>query len=140
MSSITIETSRGVSNEERQLPLTVEGVRSAIQALDGDRTTVATLGDSGGTDSFMMIGGGPDKFVVDFAIHNSETDLPHFYSLIMHPKAEGTEARMFGGNLTDLPVRSLVCREAAEKVAIEFAETGTVRLDENWEDDEAYTA
>lgn len=125
--SITIETKAGPQLVSRELPWTVNDARVAIGELDGSKTTSVQLLHDG---SYLWIAGGPDKFTVTYATPNIEKA----YSLILSPQAKGTEPRVMGGQRIEQPIRELVSREAAERAAAEFVETGTVRLIPDWED------
>lgn len=125
--SVTVETKAGSQLLSRQFPWTVNDARAAIAELDGSLTTSVQLLHDG---SYLWIGGGPDKFTVTYATPNLEKA----YSLILNPEAEGTEARVMGGQRIEQPIRELVSRDAAERAAAEFVETGRVRLSPEWED------
>jgi len=125
--TITIETYAGARTAERALPWSIDDARAAIRELDGHATTLLALEQSGHS---LWIAGGPDRFTVTYTTPNTEKA----YSLIPNPEVKGTEPRVMGGQLVDQPIRELVSRDAAEKAAAEFVETGIVRLSPEWED------
>lgn len=127
--SIRIETSLGARNEHRMLPLTADDARLAVRSLDGDDTTVVSFG----RDHYLLqIGGGPDKFVVNYAIPDAQGQPDEWHSLVTDREAKGTEERTVAGNWTEQAECELVPLETAERAAVEFAETGRINLTEEW--------
>lgn len=128
--SISIETTMGIRNAHRELPLTADAAREAVRALNGDDTTALGLDRDGYA---LAIGGGPDRFSVGYMTPDPDG---RAYTLVLDREATGMETHVIGGNWTDLPALELVCREAAEKAAVEFAETGQIKLTPDWLDNE----
>lgn len=127
---ITIEIAAGTRFDHRELPLTSEDALSAVRSLDGDKTTTVELENG---NYLMLIGGGPDRFSISYVPDDPDGNS---FTLVLNREARGTETHMLGGNWTDLPAFAWVCREAAEKAAVEFAETGRINLTPEWLDQE----
>ena len=127
-----VETRVGRRHTERELPLTVSGAGVAIDALDGHDTTVTVFERDGYS---LYVGGGPDRFSVTYM-----TPAGNGYTLVLNPDAEETEEITLGGQRINFPVRDLVCREAADKAAGEFVQTGSVKLTPEWRLDTAHTS
>ena len=127
--SINIEVNLGVRNAHRELPLTAETARSALRSLDGDDTSALTFERD---HHLLQVGGGPDKFVVNYAVPDAQGQPEEWYSLVTDPEAKGQEERIVAGNLTNQAACELVSVEAAEAAAVEFAETGRINLTPEW--------
>lgn len=124
--SITVRTVKGPNELEMRFPFTIEDANSAIRELNGGSTNSVSLERDSNS---LLIGNGPDEFTVTFIVGEME----HAYDLVGNAEAEGRKEIMLG-ELTNWPIRFLVSRDVAERVAVEFVETGRVKLGPDWED------
>lgn len=128
---IIIETNQGARNIQRELPMTADAALEAVRSLDGGPTSTLTFERD--DDCQMAVGGGPDRFYVEYADAQGGS-----YNLVLDPDAKGIEGHNLGGDWTELPTFAWVCREAAEKAAVEFAETGRIKLTPEWLNDQEF--
>ena len=103
-------------------------IETAIRSLDGNRSTLMTLG-IGDPVPHMAIGGGQDGRYIVYATSDNMV----FYNLINPEAASGKYKLKVGGQSANYDARMCIGLEEALKAGKTFAETGERDKDLHWE-------
>jgi hypothetical protein len=123
--SIVVETKQNGRLLEEQLPLDDAGIATAIDKLDGDRTSVFTMTVSGNE---LFVGGGGGKYTVTTLM----TDV-RCLALVGDQAASGTSRMIIGGQWIDQPIRYVMDADRVVRACGYFAREGQIDDSDRWE-------